>query len=85
MAFNKLTITTNELNRYEQLTLRSSALREELHTELERMLNDVIKFKIHIQGSLEAYEEFVAQEVERECEEQEAAAPPEPQGDEMEE
>ena len=39
------------------------------------MLNDVIKFKIHIQGSLEAYEEFVAQEVERECEEQEAAAP----------
>jgi kinetochore protein NDC80 len=39
------------------------------------MLNDVIKFKIHIQGSLEGYEEFVAQEVERECEEQEAAAP----------
>ena len=61
--------------RYEQLTLRSSALREELHTELERMLNDIIKFKIHVQGSLEAYEEFVAQEVERECEEQEADAP----------
>lgn len=58
--------------RYEQLTLRSSALREELHTELERMLNDIIKFKIHIQGSLEGYEEFVAQEVERECDEQEA-------------
>ena len=34
------------------------------------MLNDVIKFKIHVQGSLEAYEEFVAQEVEREFEEQ---------------
>jgi kinetochore protein NDC80 len=85
LAFHEFTIKTNELNRYEQLTLRSSALREELHTELERMLNDVIKFKIHIQGSLEAYEEFVAQEVERECEEQEAAAPPEPQGDEMEE
>ena len=49
------------------------------------MLNDVIKFKIHIQGSLEAYEEFVAQEVDRECEEQDAAAPPEPQVDEMEE
>lgn len=75
--------------RYEQLTLRSSALREELHTELERMLNDIIKFKIHIQGSLEAYEDFVAQEVERECEEQEAAAPfgegAEQHGDEMEE
>lgn len=37
------------------------------------MLNDIIKFKIHIQGSLEAYEEFVASEVERECAEQEAA------------
>ena len=77
------------LCRYEQLTLRSSALREELHTELERMLNDVIKFKIHVQGSLEAYEEFVAQEVERECEEQEAAAPvgevADQHGDEMEE
>ena len=79
---------TNGLDRYEQLTLRSSALREELHTELERMLNDVIKFKIHIQGSLEAYEEFVAQEVERECEEQEASSAPngvEQEANEMEE
>jgi len=30
------------------------------------MLNDIIRFKIHIQGSLEGYEEFVAGEVERE-------------------
>ena len=37
------------------------------------MLNDIIKFKIHVQGSLEAYEDFVAQEVERECHEQEMA------------
>jgi kinetochore protein NDC80 len=37
------------------------------------MLNDIIKFKIHVQGSLEAYEDFVAQEVERECQEQEMA------------
>ena len=72
------------VGRYEQLTIRSSALREELHTELERMLNDVIKFKIHVQGSLEAYEEFVAQEVERECEEQEASSAA-PGADEMEE
>ena len=48
-------------------------MREELHTELERMLNDIIKFKIHVQGSLEAYEDFVAQEVDRECQEQELA------------
>ena len=63
----------NLFSRYEQLTVRSNALREELHTELERMLNDIIKFKVHVQSSLEGYEEFVAQEVEAECEEQEAA------------
>lgn len=37
------------------------------------MLNDVIKFKVHVQTSLEGYEDFVAQEVDRECEEQEVA------------
>lgn len=52
--------------RYEQLTLRANALREELHTEIERMLNDIIKFKVHIQKSLEDYEGFVVEEVEQE-------------------
>ena len=52
--------------RYEQLTLRANALREELHTEIERMLNDIIKFKVHIQKSLEDYEGFVIEEVEQE-------------------
>ncbi|KAI1329407.1 HEC/Ndc80p family protein [Xylariaceae sp. FL0255] len=51
---------------YEQLTLHANALREELHTEIERMLNDVIKFKVHIQKSLEDYEEFARKELERE-------------------
>ncbi|KAH8808433.1 HEC/Ndc80p family-domain-containing protein [Xylogone sp. PMI_703] len=51
---------------YEQLTLRANALREELHTEIERMLNDVIKFKVHIQKNLEDYESFVVDEVEKE-------------------
>lgn len=60
--------------RYDQLTQRSSALREELHTELERMLNEIIRFKIHVQSSLEGYEEFVAQEVEREFEDVGAGA-----------
>jgi kinetochore protein NDC80 len=55
---------------YEQLTLRANALREELHTEIERMLNDVIKFKVHVQKSLEDYEGFVVEEVERELVEQ---------------
>ena len=53
-------------NRYEQLTLRSNALREELHTETMRMLNDVIKFKMHVQKNLEEYETFVSEELEQE-------------------
>jgi kinetochore protein NDC80 len=57
---------------YEQLTLRANGLREELHTEIERMLNDVIKFKVHVQKSLEDYESFVVDEVEGELAEQEA-------------
>lgn len=52
--------------RYEQLTLRANSLREELHTEVEKMLNDIIKFKVHIQKNLEDYEGFVVDEVEQE-------------------
>lgn len=52
--------------RYEQLTLRADALREQLHTEIEKMLNDIIKFKVHVQKSLEDYEGFVVEEVEQE-------------------
>ncbi|KAK3381365.1 HEC/Ndc80p family-domain-containing protein [Podospora didyma] len=51
---------------YEQLTLKANALREELHTETMRMLNDVIKFKMHVQKNLEDYETFVADELENE-------------------
>lgn len=36
------------------------------------MLQYIINFKIHVQSSLESYEEFVAAEVEREWEEQNA-------------
>ncbi|KAI9725296.1 MAG: kinetochore-associated Ndc80 complex subunit ndc80 [Chrysothrix sp. TS-e1954] len=54
---------------YEQLTLRANSLREEMHTEIERMLNDIIRFKIHIQKGLQDYEEFVAEEEERERDE----------------
>lgn len=46
--------------------LRANALREELHTEIDRMLNDVIKFKIHVQKNLDDYEGFVTDELERE-------------------
>ncbi|PYH43328.1 kinetochore-associated Ndc80 complex subunit NDC80, partial [Aspergillus saccharolyticus JOP 1030-1] len=51
---------------YEQLTLRANSLREELHTNVESMLNDVIRFKVHIQKGLEDYESFVVDEVEQE-------------------
>ena len=50
------------------MTIRAAALREELHTEVERILNDVIKFKIHIQQKLEEYEAFVDEEVSKEFE-----------------
>ncbi len=48
------------------MTLKANALREELHTETMRMLNDVIKFKMHVQKNLEEYETFVADELEKE-------------------
>ena len=61
-------------SRYEQLQLRANALREELHTEIERMLDDIVRFKLHVQRSLEEYEQFIADEVERSCEEQDLLA-----------
>ena len=51
------------LCRYEQLTLKANALREELHTGVMRMLDDVCKFKLHIQKNLEDYEGFIADEL----------------------
>jgi len=59
-------LVTDRYPRYEQLTLKANALREELHTETMRMLNDVIKFKMHVQKNLEEYETFVADELEKE-------------------
>lgn len=56
-------------SRFEQLTLHANSIREELHTEIEKILNDVIKFKVHIQQSLENYEGFVDQEVKTELDE----------------
>lgn len=51
---------------YQQLVLRANSLREELHTEIDRILNDVIKFKIYILKNLDDYEHFVTDELERE-------------------
>lgn len=71
--------------RYEQLQLRANALREELHTEIERMLDDIVRFKLHVQRSLEEYEQFIADEVERSCEEQDMLAQAEDRDQEDEE
>ncbi|KXS98450.1 hypothetical protein AC578_8051 [Pseudocercospora eumusae] len=73
---------------YEQLTFRAAELREELHTELERMIKYVVDFKIHIQQKLEEYEDFVAVELEhefKEAEEAEAGLEAEADPDAMEE
>lgn len=65
-SFASYRLLTNLIYRYEQLTIRANALREELHTEITRMLNDVIKFKMHVQKSMEDYEGFVTDELEKE-------------------
>ena len=52
------------------MTLRANTLREELHTEIEKILNDVIKFKVHVQQNLENYEAFVDQEVKAELDDE---------------
>jgi kinetochore protein NDC80 len=69
--------------RYEQLQLRANALREELHTEIERMLDDIVRFKLHVQKSLEEYEQFIADEVERSCQEQDEQEEGEDEDEEM--
>jgi kinetochore protein NDC80 len=58
---------------HEQVLLRANALREELHTGIESMLNDVIRFKVHVQKGLEDYETFVVEEVEQELGDEEEA------------
>lgn len=56
--------------RYEQLQVRANTLREELHTEIERMIDDIVRFKLHVQTKLEEYEQFIADEVEGSLQEQ---------------
>lgn len=46
------------------------------------MLDDIVRFKLHVQKSLEEYEQFIADEVERSCEEQDLLAAEEEHDDE---
>ncbi|KAL1617051.1 kinetochore-associated Ndc80 complex subunit ndc80 [Diplodia seriata] len=45
---------------YEQLQVRANDIREQLHSEIENILNYVVNWKINIQGELCAYENEVA-------------------------
>ena len=48
---------------WDQLQHAADALRQELHGEVERALNDIIKFKVHIQEGLGEFEKRLEEEV----------------------
>ena len=61
---------------WEGMQTEAGQVREELHGNCERMLEDVVRFKLHVQKSLEEWEKAVGDEVEQELEggEQESGA-----------
>jgi len=53
--------------RYDKLTIAVGNIRVNLQSQVEAMLNEVVNFKMHIQDSLQAYEDLVTREGEDEC------------------
>lgn len=53
---------------WEGMQEQAGLVREELHGGVEKMLEEVVRFKLHIQKSLEEWERGVTEEVERELE-----------------
>lgn len=53
---------------WEGMQEQAGVVREELHGGVERMLEEVVRFKLHVQRSLEEWEKSVTEEVERELE-----------------
>jgi len=49
---------------WESMREEASRVREELHSGIERCLEDVIRFKVHVQKGLEEFEGWVTEEVE---------------------
>ena len=49
---------------YEGMREESARVREELHGGIEKLLEDVIRFKVHVQKGLEEFEGWVGEEVE---------------------
>lgn len=47
---------------YDQLKHQASAVREHFHGEVERMLNEIVKFKIHVQKGLAKLDQFILTE-----------------------
>ncbi|KAH8146461.1 uncharacterized protein LAJ45_09407 [Morchella importuna] len=47
----------------DQLAHAAQALRERFHGEVDRILNEIIKFKVHIQDTLQGYEQLVEGEL----------------------
>jgi kinetochore protein NDC80 len=51
---------------WEKMQDEAGQIREQLHADVEKMLEDVIGFKVHVQKGLEEYERVVGDEAERE-------------------
>jgi kinetochore protein NDC80 len=51
---------------WESMREEAAKVREDLHSGIERCLEDVIRFKVHVQKGLEEFEGWVGEEVEAE-------------------
>ncbi|KAK5097885.1 kinetochore-associated Ndc80 complex subunit ndc80 [Lithohypha guttulata] len=58
---------------WEGMTQEADRVRDELHGGVERILEDVVKFKLHVKEGLEVFEGWAMKEVEEELEEDNAA------------
>lgn len=51
---------------WDNMVSEAERVREELHGGVERILEDVVRFKLHVKGGLEVFEGWVGEEVEAE-------------------
>lgn len=51
---------------WDNMVSEAERVREELHSGVERILEDVVRFKLHVKGGLEVFEGWVGEEVEAE-------------------
>ena len=60
--FDRKLLKPAKYNRYDQLQHAADNLRQDLHGEIARSLDDVIKFKMHVQGGLAEFEKILEDE-----------------------